>query len=109
MTTRTYKTADEALEAANKEIAQLQYEWDMQRYSAFGVPIDKSRLNKPKQFAYEKDEHADWPETLKPDWEAVGVELDGSIAPVDKLSYMQPFNPDPIYVIPSVTINSSDE
>lgn len=198
---RIYKTADEALEAANKEVARLQYEWDMQRYSAFGVPIDPNRLNPPKQFAYEKqqveekstgwlhdmalqrgdivhlqcgaacavagirddhyeyplivdiggytvyydfdgmpendslfaalvdlgrsrnskasqyrivgaggkkpvedksatdlnvesvDQRADWPETLKPDWEAVGVERDGSIAPVDELSYMQPSNP----------------
>lgn len=186
MTTRTYKTADEALEAANKEVARLQYEWDMQRYSVFGVPIDKDRLNKPKQFAYEKPEpttepvidlsqlvagdkvrlrcgeicivshfnkheleyplitnfrgynlrfnrngkaipsgalaimlsiHAlnrmteadfqiveivrprgkmeqititNWPETLKPDWEPVGVDRDGSVKPVGELTYMQP-------------------
>ncbi len=36
-----------------------------------------------------------WPETLKPDWEGVGVDRDGSVKPVDKLSYMQPANPDP--------------
>lgn len=75
MPTRIYKTADEALEAANLEIERLQYEWDMQRYSAFGVPIDKSRLNAPTQFAYEKHPHHNWPETLQPDydyWEHFG-------------------------------------
>ena len=78
MTTRTYKTADEALEAANKEVARLQYEWDMQRYSVFGVPIDKNRLNVPTQFAYKNS-----------DWEAVGVDRDGSIKPVEELTYLK--------------------